>query len=114
MIHERAWILFMLEVVLDVDKLSAVQSLPQGLIRLTFKESVDKDRLVELGKLTIDGQDCDVTNSDRPNTVVYVHHFPAEGDDNKLIEEFRHFGKIISVNVKRFWGDLISILAPVS
>lgn len=100
--HERTKVLSMLEGVLDITKLSAVQFLPQGLIRLTFKESADKDNLVELGKLIIDGHDCDVTNSDRPNTTVYVHHFPAEGDDNKLTAEFGHYGKIISVKRQTF------------
>ena len=48
--------------------------------------------------------ECDVTPSDLPNTMVYVHHYPAEGDDALLLEEFRRYGKIVSVKHQYFAG----------
>ena len=48
--------------------------------------------------------ECGVTPSDRPNSLVYVHHFPAEGDDALLCEEFRHYGKIVSCKHQYFSG----------
>lgn len=45
----------------------------------------------------LDNVECDVTPSDRPNTMVYVHHYPAEGDDALLRAEFRRYSKIVSV-----------------
>ena len=42
--------------------------------------------------------------SDRPNTMVYVHHYPAEGDDALLLEEFRRYDKIVSVKHQYFAG----------
>ena len=54
--HEKSRVLSFLEEVVDFNKLSAVQFIPRGLIRLTFKELADKER---------------------PYTMVYVHHYPA-------------------------------------
>ena len=51
-----------------------------------------------------DNIECSVTPSDRPNSLVYVHHFPAEGDDALLCEEFRHYGKIVSCKHQYFSG----------
>ena len=96
--------LSLLEEVVDFGKLSAVQFVPRGLIRLTFMDPVDKDRLVNQGSVMLDNVEYSVTPSDRPNTLVYVHHYPAEGDDGLLCEEFRCYGKIVSVKHQHFSG----------
>ena len=88
----------------DFSKLSAVQFAPRGIIRLNFKYSADKERLVTQGSIILENIECDVTPSDRPNTMVYVHHYPAEGDDALLLEEFRRYGKIVSVKHQYFAG----------
>ena len=77
-VFSRPDVLKMLKVV-DFGKLSAVQFVPRGLIRLTFKDPDDKASLVERGMLNINGEECSVTNSDRPHTLVYIHHYHAEG-----------------------------------
>lgn len=79
MVFSRPNVLKMLEKVVDFEKLSAVQFVPRGLIRLTFKDPDDKASLVERGMLNINGEECSVTNSDRPHTLVYIHHYHAEG-----------------------------------
>ena len=61
--------------------LSAIQFCPKGLIRVTFKNASDKEEFVRVGSLTLDGHDLSVTSSDMPHSLVYVHYFPAEGDD---------------------------------
>lgn len=71
--HEKSRVLSMLEEV--------VQFFPKGLIRLTFKDPADKYRLASQGSVMLDNIECSVTPSDRPNSLVYVHYFPAEGDD---------------------------------
>ena len=76
--HEKSRVLSMLEEV--------VQFFPKGLIRLTFKDSADKYRLASQGSVMLDNIECSVTPSDRPNSLVYVHYFPAEGDDILLCE----------------------------
>lgn len=45
-----------------------------------------------------------MTPSDRPYTIVYVHHFQAEGDDALLLEEFSRFGKIKASKHQHFAG----------
>ena len=102
--HEKSRVLSFLEEVVDFGKLSAVQFVPRGLIRLTFKDPVDKERLVSQGSIMLDNVECDVTPSDRPNTMVYVHHYPAEGDDALLCAEFRRYSKIVSVKHQYFSG----------
>lgn len=94
--HEKSRVLSMLEEV--------VQFFPKGLIRLTFKDPADKYRLASQGSVMLDNIECSVTPSDRPNSLVYVHHFPAEGDDALLCEEFRHYGKIVSCKHQYFSG----------
>ena len=102
--HEKTRVLSFLEEVVDFDKLSAVQFIPRGLIRLTFKELADKERLVSQGSIMLEIVECDVTPSDRPYTMVYVHHYPAEGDDTLLLEQFRRFGKIVATKHQHFPG----------
>ena len=102
--HEKPRVLSFLEEVVDLNKLSAVQFIPRGLIRLTFKELADKERLVSQGSIMLENVECDVTPSDRPYTIVYVHHFPAEGDDALLLEEFSRFGKIKASKRQHFAG----------
>lgn len=103
--QERSHVLLLLEEVVDFGKLSTVQFVPRGLIRLTFKDTADKDRLVNQGSVMLDNIECSVTPSDRPITLVYdVYHYPAEGDDALLCEEFRRYGKIVSVKHQHFSG----------
>ena len=102
--HEKSRVLSFLEEVVDFNKLSAVQFIPRGLIRLTFKELADKERLVSQGSIMLENVECDVTPSDRPYTMVYVHHYPAEGDDALLLEQFRRFGKIVATKHQHFSG----------
>ena len=72
--HEKSRVLSFLEEVVDFSKLSAVQFVPRGLIRLTFKDSVDKERLVSQGPIMLENIECNVTPSDWPNTMVCVHY----------------------------------------
>ena len=102
--HEKSRVFSFLEEVVDFNKLSAVQFIPRGLIRLTFKELADKERLVSQGSIVLENVECDVTPSDRPYTMVYVHHYPAEGDDALLLEQFRRFGKIVATKHQHFSG----------
>lgn len=102
--HEKSQVLSFLEEVVDFNKLSAVQFIPRGLIRLTFKELADKERLVSQGSIVLENVECDVTPSDRPYTMVYVHHYPAEGDNALLLEQFRRFGKIVATKHQHFSG----------
>ena len=92
---EGARALSMLEVVIDLGKLSAVQFILKCLIRLTFKDPVDKNGLLEQGSLVFDGIEFSVANSDRLNTLLYVYHYPTEGDDERLADKFRQLEKII-------------------
>ena len=103
-LHEKPRVLSFLEEVVDFNKLSAVQFIPRGLIRLTFRELADKERLVSQGSIMLENVECDVTPSDRPYTMVYVHHYPAEGDNALLLEQFRRFGKIVATKHQHFSG----------
>ena len=69
------------------------------MIRLTFKDPADKYRLASQGSVMLDNIECSLTPSDRPNSLVYVHHFSAEGDDALL-----HYGKIVSCKHQYFSG----------
>ena len=52
-VFPRPEVLAMLEKEVDFEKLSAVQLVRRGLIRLTFKDPDDKESLVERGMLNI-------------------------------------------------------------
>lgn len=103
-VHPRPAVLKMLEKEIDLNRLSAVQFVPGGLIRLTFKDPDDMASLVESGFINLDGVECSVTNSDRPHTLVYIHHYPAEGDDAILCEDFKTFGKVFFCKRQAFMG----------
>ncbi|PFX16157.1 Transposon TX1 uncharacterized 149 kDa protein [Stylophora pistillata] len=109
-VFSRTDVLKMLEKVVDFGKLSTVQFVHRGLIRLTFKDPDNKASLVERGMLNINGEECSVTNSDRPHTLVYIHHYPAEVDDKILCDDFKHFGKVVFCKRQTFMGrpDLLT------
>ena len=111
--HKKSRVLSMLEEAVDFDKLSVVQFIPKGLIRLTFKDPADKYRLASQGSVMLDNMECSLTPSDRPNSLVYVHHFSAEGDDALLCEEFRHYARSSLVNISTSLGGLTSLLVHV-
>ena len=94
----------MLEKVVDFEKLSAFQFVPKGLNRLTFKDPDDKDSIVERGLLNISGVNFSVTDSNRPHSFVYIHHYPAEGDDEILCDDFRHLGRVFFCRRQSFMG----------
>ena len=52
--HKKPRVMSFLEEVVDLNKLSAVQFIPRGLIRLTFKELADKERLVSQGSIMLE------------------------------------------------------------
>ena len=79
--YDKARVVTLLRECIDFEGLSAIQFCPKGLIRVTFKNASDKEEFVRVGSLTLDGHDLSVTSSDMPHSLVYVHYFPAEGDD---------------------------------
>ena len=89
---------------IDFERLSAIQFCPRGLIRITFKNVSDKEEFARMGSLALDGHDLSVTSSDEPPSLVYVHYFPAEGDDVLICDELSKYGKIVSIKHQSFSG----------
>ena len=82
--YEKARVITLLRECIDFEELSAIQFCPRGLIRVTFENASDKEEFVRVGSLTLDGHDLSVTSSDKPHSFVYVHYFPAEGEEPRL------------------------------
>ena len=89
---------------IDFGRLSAIQFCPRGLIRITFKNASDKDDFARMGSLVLDGHDLSVTSSDKPPSLVYVHYFPAEGDDALIRDELSKYGEVIGIKHQSFSG----------
>ena len=102
--YEKARVITLLRECVDFERLSAVQFCPRGLIRITFKNASDKEEFVRVGFLTLDGHDLSVTASDKPPSLVYVHYFPAEGDDALIRDELSKYGEVISIKHQSFSG----------
>ena len=102
--YDKARVIALLRESIDFERLSAIQFCPRGLIRITFKNASDKDDFSRMGSFALDGQDLSVTSSDRPPSLVYVHFFPAEGDDALICDELRKYGEIISIKHQNFSG----------
>ena len=102
--YDKARVIALLRESIDFERLSAIQFCPRGLIRITFKNASDKEDFARMGSLALDGHDLSVTSSDKPPSFVYVHYFPAEGDDALICDELRKYGEIISIKHQNFSG----------
>ena len=102
--YEKARVIALLRERIDFERLSAVQFCPRGLIRITFKNASDKDEFARMGSLTLDGHDLSVTASDKPPSLVYVHYFPAEGNDALICDELSKYGEIVNIKHQSFSG----------
>ena len=102
--YEKARVIALLRERIDFERLSAVQFCPRGLIRITFKNASDKEEFARMGSLTLDGHDLSVTASDKPPSLVYVHYFPAEGNDALICDELSKYGEIVNIKHQSFSG----------
>ena len=102
--YEKARVIALLRGSIDFERLSAIQFCPRGLIRITFKNASDKEDFARMGSLALDGHDLSVTSSDKPPSLVYVHYFPAEGDDALICDELSKYGEIVSIKHQSFSG----------
>ena len=59
---------------------------------------------MRVGSLTLDGHDLFVTSSDMPHSLVYVHYFPAKGDDALICDDLGKCGDVISIKHQSFSG----------
>ena len=102
--YEKARVIALLRERIDFERLSAVQFCPRGLIRITFKNASDKEEFARMGSLALDGHDLSVTASDKPPSLVYVHYFPAEGNDALICDELSKYGEIVNIKHQSFSG----------
>ena len=102
--YDKDRVMALLRECINFERLSAIQFCPRGLIRITFKNVSDKEDFARLGSLTLDGHDLSVTPSDEPPSLVYVHYFPAEGDDARICDELSKYGEIVCIKHQSFSG----------
>ena len=102
--YEKARVIALLRESIDFERLSAIQFCPRGLIRITFKNASDKEDFARMGSLALDGHDLSVTSSDKPPSLVYVHYFPAEGNDALICDELSKYGEIVNIKHQSFLG----------
>ena len=102
--YDKDRVIVLLRERIDFERLSAIQFCPRGLIRITFKNASDKEDFARMGSLALDGHDLSVTSSDKPPSLVYVHYFPAEGDDALICDELRKYGEIVNIRQQNFSG----------
>ena len=102
--YDKDRVIVLLREHIDFERLSAIQFCPRGLIRITFKNASDKEDFTRMGSLVLDGHDLSVTSSDKPPSLVYVHYFPAEGDDALIRDELSKYGEVIGIKHQNFSG----------
>ena len=102
--YDKDRVIVLLRERIDFEKLAAIQFCPRGLIRITFKNASDKEDFARMGSLVLDGHDLSVTSSDKPPSLVYVHYFPAEGDDALIRDELSKYGEVIGIKHQNFSG----------
>ena len=102
--YDKARVIALLRESIDFEMLSAIQFCPRGLIRITFKNASDKEDFARTGSFALDGHDLSVTSSDKPPSLVYVHYFPAEGNDALICDELSKYGEIVNIKHQSFSG----------
>ena len=102
--YDKARVIALLRESIDFERLSAIQFCPRGVIRITFKNASDKEDFARMGSLALDGHDLSVTSSDKPPSLVYVHYFPAEGNDALICDELSKYGEIVNIKHQSFSG----------
>lgn len=95
----------MLSKKLDFQKISTIQFIPNGRIRVTCKSVDYRNSILAMKSLLIDGiHQLQTTELDSPITSVYVHYLPPEADDVCIRLAFLPFGKIVSITKQHFSG----------
>ena len=85
----------------DADKLTTVQFLQRGRVRLTFKDSACCDDLVAQGLLYGDVR-LHVFRADSRVCSVYVRDLPSEVPDDDVTSFFSSFGDVLSIRRSTF------------
>ena len=95
----------MLSKKLDFRKVSSIQFIPNGRIRVTFTTTEYRNAILGNKVFRIDDlHDLEVTESDSPVTSVYVHYLPMESGDIGLRLALAPFGKVLDISNQRFSG----------
>lgn len=90
---------------LDFKRVSSIQFIPNGHIRVTCTSVEYRNIILAKKFLRIDDlHELQITESDSPVTTVYVHYLPPEAGDVGIRLMFAPFGKVLSVTNQHFSG----------
>ena len=90
---------------LDFKRVSSIQFIPNGRIRVTCTSVEYRNIILAKKSLRIDDlHELQITESDSPVTTVYVHYLPPEAGDVGIRLMFAPFGKVLSVTNQHFSG----------
>ncbi len=95
----------MLSKKLDFKRVTSIQFIPNGRIRVTFSSVEYRNSILADTVILIDDiHELQVTASDSPITSVYVHYLPMEAGDAGIRLALAPFGHVISISNQHFSG----------
>lgn len=98
-------IVHMLSNKLDFKRISSIQFIPSGRIRVTCTSVEYRNTILAKKFLWIDDlHQLQITESDSPVTSVYVHYLPPEAGDVGIRLALAPFGKVVNITNQHFSG----------
>ena len=82
----------------------SIQIVPGGVVKVYFNSSEAKKGICSQKVRMTSGVECQVLNFSEHSTLVQVHHFPVEGDDDELANVLKDFGEVVGIHSQHWVG----------
>ena len=82
----------------------SIQFVPGGVVKVYFNSSEAKRAVCSQKVMMIGTVECEVLNFSQRSTLVQVHHYPAEADDDELAVVLKDFGDVVGIRSQHWVG----------
>ena len=82
----------------------SIQIVPGGVVKVLFDSPETKKALCSQSVCSIGSVECAVLNFMQRSTLVQVHHYPSEADDDDLRELLQGYGEIVGIRPQHWVG----------
>ena len=82
----------------------SIQIVPGGVVKVYFNSAEAKKGICSWKAMIVSGVECQVLNFSERSTLVQVHHYPAEGNDDDLVNVSKEFGEVIGIRSQQLVG----------
>ena len=82
----------------------SIPIVPGGVVKVYFNSAEAKKGIFSWKAMIVSGVECQVLNFSERSTLVQVHHYPAQGNDDDLVNVSKEFGEVIGSRSQQLVG----------